>query len=142
MNISRVTNHGTIWQCKGRHGCYHSYSRSFCHLKKISPKGKISELNVLRLLILDGHGSHVIYIKSNTIGRGVWFKYAYITISYFSCFTTFECFMFQSFKFALKKERHEDMVKNNYVKLDKIRLIERLDKALDLTLFKITSNYG
>lgn len=32
------------------------------------------------------------------------------------------------------------MVKNNYVKLDKIRLIERLGKALDQTLFKITSN--
>jgi len=30
--------------------------------------GRISELNVLRLLILDGHGSHVIYNKSNRIG--------------------------------------------------------------------------
>jgi hypothetical protein len=48
--------------------------------------------------------------------------------------------MFQSFKIALKKERHEDMMKNNYVKLDKIRLIEWLGKALHQTLFKITSN--
>ncbi len=97
-------------------------------------------MNVLRLLILDGHGSHVIYNKSNRIGWVVWFRYDYITISYFSFFTTFECLMFQSFKIALKKERHEDMMKNNYVKLDKIRLIEWLGKALHQTLFKITSN--
>lgn len=104
MNISKITNHGTIWQCKGRHGCYHSYSRSFCHFKKFSPKGRISELNVLRLLILDGHGSHVIYIKSNRTCQVVWFRYDYITISYFSCFTSFECLMFQSFKIAIKKK--------------------------------------
>jgi hypothetical protein len=48
----------------------------------------------------------------------------------------------QSFKIALKKEKHEDMLKNNYVKLDKITLIEWLGKALDQTLFKITSNLG
>lgn len=140
MIISRITNNGIIWQCKGRHKCYHSYSRSFCQFKKISPKGRIFELNVLHLSILDWLGSHVIYIKNNRIGWVVWFRYDYITISYFSCFTTFKCLMLQSFKIALKKEKHEDMVKNNYVKLDKITLIEWLGKTLDQILFKITSN--
>jgi hypothetical protein len=47
---------------------------------------------------------------------------------------------FNHSKLHQKKKKHEDMVKNDYVKLDKITVIEWLGKALDQTLFKITSN--
>jgi hypothetical protein len=39
MIISRITKNGIIWQCKGRHKGYHSYSGVFVSLKRLVPRG-------------------------------------------------------------------------------------------------------
>jgi hypothetical protein len=36
------------------------------------------------------------YSTSNRVGSLVWFKHGYFTITYFTCFTTFGCFMLQN----------------------------------------------
>jgi hypothetical protein len=100
-------------------------------ISKRLAQGGTSHFN-FHLLILNGHGSHVLLevIKdAQKIGLGM------LTLPpHFSHFIILDVSCFKPFKIAFKKEKRGAMVKNNYLKPNKITLVGWVDKALNKTL--------
>jgi hypothetical protein len=78
-------------------------------------------------LILDGHGSHVTFKAIKQAHR---FD-GYFTITYFTCFTTFGCFILQAIQNYIKERERWGLLRNNYNELNKVTLARWLDRELD-----------
>jgi hypothetical protein len=68
---------------------------------------------------------------SNKTSSLVWFRHGYFTITYFTRFTTFGCFILQAIQNYIQEGERWGLVRNNYNKLDKVTLVRWLDRELN-----------
>jgi hypothetical protein len=93
------------------------------------------------LLILDGHGSHV---SLKAIKHTQQFGLNMITLlSHTShALQPLDVSYFKPFKTSFRKERNNNMVRNNYNELNKATLTTWVNKALDVALSKSNIKSG
>jgi hypothetical protein len=101
--------------------------------KRLVPSGIF--LSNCPLLILDGHGSHV---SLKAIKHKQQFGLNMITLlSHTShALQPLDVSYFKPFKTSFRKERNNNMVRNNYNELNKATLTTWVNKALDVALSK------
>jgi len=95
------------------------------------------------LLILDGHGSHVII---EAIEQLIEFRLDTTTLPSHTLhiLQPLHMFLSKSFKIAFKRARESTMARNNYIEFNKVTLVGWLTKALEKCLNKqnIKSRFG
>ncbi len=93
------------------------------------------------LLIMDGHGSHVIIKRlEQAIEFGIYMVTSPSHISHM--FQLLDVTCFKPFKIALRKERDVTMAKNVFIKPNKITLAKWVDKVLQQSLKKQNMKFG
>jgi hypothetical protein len=95
--------------------------------------GGISQSNH-HLLILDGHGSHVLEAIKHASQFGL---DMFILLTHTShALQPLDVNYFKPFKFAFRKKKDNNMVRNNHLELDKVTLASWVDKTHNQSLSK------
>ncbi len=87
------------------------------------------------LLILNGHGSHVI-LKAIDQAQEVGLNMITLPSHTFHALQALNVSYFKPFKTRFKKVTNTTMARNNYMELDKITLVGCMDQALNQSLTK------
>jgi hypothetical protein len=91
------------------------------------------------LLILNGHGSHVT-LKAIEQTHAFILNMVTLQTIFQMHYNFYKCIVSKPFKTTFRKERDNAMIKNKYLKLNKIKLTTWVDPTLDKGLFKKISN--